>query len=186
MKKLIIMIQAAILMAACSADEYEYCADYQCYLVFDTQLHLATPLDNALNPLSPGIFCQVRQEPKNGIRNLRLEIYGSEAKYEKITTAEELRRDCRLGASNGIVVGFSSLSQQLYAFDLQCPNCLKDNYPYTKYALSWANNGQWLKCSHCHRSYDLNNNGYVVDGDGGLKLLRYRASYGGKVLSVHN
>lgn len=180
-------LQAVILMAACTADEYEYCTDRQCYFSFDTSIHNVSILNKALNPLTSGVFCQIRQEPGNGIVNLKLQLQdGRTSESVAITTADELRRSYIIGASNGIVVGYSSLSQQLYAFDMQCPNCLKENYPYTKYPLLWDNNGLWLRCGRCSRSYDLNSGGVVVSGEGGLKLLRYRADYGGRLLVVHN
>ena len=185
--KRIATILSCIILSSCTADEYEYTTDWQCYFLFDTSIHNVCILNNALNPMSSGVFCMVRQEPKNDVLHLKMQLQdGKTTDDVAITTAAELRRSCILGASNGIVIGYSTLDQQLYAFDLQCPNCLKANYPYTKYAMQWTNNGLWLKCNHCHRSYDLNNRGVVASGDDGLKLLRYRASYGGRMLSVHN
>ena len=182
-----VLILVTLLICSCSADEFEYCTDRQCYFVYDSSIHNVCILNNALNPLTSGIFCQVQQAPRNGIRHLILQLQDGKTTEEvAITTATETQRSCILGAGNGLVIGYSSLNQQLYAFDLQCPNCLKTHYPYVKYALQWSNNGNWLKCSTCQRSYDLNNGGIVASGESGLKLLRYRSDYTGQTLFVRN
>ena len=183
----LVLILATLLFCSCSADEYEYCTDRQCYFVFDSSIHNVCILNNALNPFSSGVFCQVKQEPRNGVRHLILQLQDGKTTEEvAITTATETQRSCILGAGNGLVIGFSALNQQLYAFDLQCPNCLKTHYPYVKYPLKWSNNGNWLKCESCQRSYDLNNGGIVASGESGLKLLRYRSDYTGQMLFVRN
>ena len=56
--------------------------------------------------------------------------------------------------------------------------------PWT--TLQWENSGLWLKCPQCERVYDLNNNGFIVKGEGGRKLMRYKASYYNDILEVWN
>ena len=179
------MLQAVILMAACSADGNEYTREYQCYFTFDTQIHNTSVINSCINPLSSGMFCMVWHHTADGVRHIDIQLNdGKTSEDVAITTAAEMRQSCIMGASNGLIIGCSTLNNGgLYAFDRQCPNCLHDgiNKP-----LQWANNGLWVKCPRCNRSYDLNNSGFVVDGDGGNKLLRYRAAYTGAILIVNN
>ena len=173
------------MLCSCAADENEYTKDYQCYFVFDTSVHNTSLINNCVNPLSSGVFCMVSQTPKNGVRYINVQLNdGKTNESVAITTEIETRQSCILGASNGLVIGCSTLNDaKLYAYDRQCPNCLQ-NYLYKP--LQWTNNGQWLTCTTCNRCYDLNNSGYVVSGDAGVKLLRYPATYTGTTLVVRN
>ena len=119
-----------------------------------------------------------------GVNHIQIQLYNKQAEDVAITTDIERRRSCVLGANNGLVIGCSTLYEgQLYAFDRQCPNCANNG---TLKAMQWENNGLWLKCPKCERVYDLNNNGFIVKGESGDKLMRYRASYDGKVLLITN
>lgn len=174
-----------VMILGCRADDTEYTREYQCYFTFNTQIHNASIINSCINPLSPGMFCMAWQEPAGGVRHVKIQLNNGKTNEDvAITTAEEARQSCIMGASNGLIIGCSTLNNgQLYAFDRQCPNCLNEgiNKP-----LQWGNNGLWVKCPRCNRSYDLNNSGFVVDGDGGKKLLRYHARYTGTALIVSN
>ena len=181
---IIVSIQAVILMAACGADDYEFEKNYQCYFTFDCGMHQGTALQSCVNPMSSGLFCMVWQDTKQGVRHINLQLYNQKTEDVPITTAIEARQSCVLGARNGLVIGCSTLNNgELYAFDRQCPNCIKAG---TNKALQWENNGLWLKCPKCERVYDLNNNGFVVKGESGDKLMRYRATYNGTMLLITN
>ena len=165
---------------------------YQCYFNFNSAYHNTSIILDCINPYSSGMFCTVSKEPiggqtatQNGAAySLSITLGSGKTEKVNITTADETRQSCILGASNGIVLGRSSLNEgALYAFDRQCPNCLEES---SYKALQFENNGLWMKCPQCKRSYDLNNSGYVVGGEPGKKLLRYRASYGGNMLMVRN
>ena len=41
-------------------------------------------------------------------------------------------------------------------------------------------------CDRCHRTYDMNNEGLIVKGDKGRKLIRYRVSYVSNTLAINN
>jgi len=182
---LMLSLLLTLSLSGCEADN-EYNMNYQCYFTFDTQLHNTTLLRNALNPMAPGIYALVSSAPVNGVRTVHIELNdGKNTEDIAITTARENYTTWVLGTNNAIIVGYSSLGNGLYAFDRQCPNCISD-YNLYKYPLSWNNNGQWVQCGKCHRKYDLNNNGFIVEGDKGSKLVRYRANYDGTILSVFN
>ena len=173
-----------LILFSCVTDDFEYEKKYQCYFTFDCGIHQGTTLQNCLNPISPGVFCMVWSQYSGGVNHIQIQLYNKQAEDVAITTDIERRRSCVLGANNGLVIGCSTLYEgQLYAFDRQCPNCANNG---TLKAMQWENNGLWLKCPKCERVYDLNNNGFIVKGESGDKLMRYRASYDGKVLLITN
>lgn len=182
---LVILVILSVSLTSCDADN-EYDTSHACYFTFDTQLHNTSIIRNALNPLSPGIFALVSANPQNGIIVVSAQLNdGKTNEQTNITTARENYISYVLGMANGLVIGYSSLGNGLFAYDRQCPNCTAD-YNLYKYALNWANNGQWLKCGMCQRTYDLNNSGFIIEGDKGSKLVRYKAYYDGNVLTVRN
>lgn len=176
-----------LLFVSCS-DDNEFNAEYQCYFTFDTNIHNTSILRNALNSLAPGTFAYVSTTLKNGgVRYVSISLNdGKNNEETAITTAEETRRSYILGINNGLIIGYGSLSNgTLYAFDHQCPNCVRE-YALYKYPLNWTNNGNWVICKNCQRTYDLNNGGFIVEGEKGSKLIRYRINYNGNILIVHN
>jgi len=173
-----------LLLCSCSDNENEYSLDYRCYFLFDAEVHNVSVIKNALNPLASGIFVYVTTERRNGVRYVLSELNDGKTKGEDaLTTEKESRITYALGAYNGLIIGYSSLGNGLYAFDHQCPNCMAESNLY-RYPLTWTNNGQWVYCKNCKRSYDLNNNGYP--NSDGMKLIRYRAEYNGSILIIHN
>lgn len=184
--RLLLLLITVAGVCGCDKDTMEYNSQYPCYFSFDTSLHNTSLLLSAVNPLSSGFFAMATKVSGTGTSyTVRVSLYGGQSQDDKVTTAEELRRSCVMGVDNGLIIGCSSLNDGvLYAFDLQCPNCLDTNYPVTKCPLTWARSGQWVTCQDCHRSYDLNNGGIVIDGPSGKKLIRYRTSYDGRLLVV--
>ena len=93
-----------------------------------------------------------------------------------------------LGVYNGtgIIVGYGNLNNPatFYAYDSQCPNCYHDS-GLPRYSLTMNTDGT-AECGSCHRKYDMNNGGIVSSGDGGDKMIRYRAGVAGNVLNVNN
>ena len=190
MKKLLFLLSTLVLSLTSCTEDAEYTTEYQCFFIYDLNLHNTSIINNAVNPASLGVFAHVSSIPKNGMRCIVSELNDGKTKeQEMITTEKELRQTCILGCANAIYIGNSSLGNGLFAFDAQCPNCVKQ-YNLFKYPLSWDQNGSWVKCKHCGRKYDLNNNGFIVEGDKGQHLFRYRALYTstpyGNVLNVRN
>lgn len=183
LRHIFMALQAVIILTACTADNYEYC-NYQAYFYFDCNIHVGTVLEGCLSPLAPGQFCIVRQNQVNGVRHIELQLSDQVTHDVPITIDNEAQRSCILGLDNGLIIGCSSLNNgALYIFDRLCPNCLKNTMHKQ---LQWTNNGLWVKCPKCERCYDLNNSGYVVSGDSGDKLLRYRGSYMNSLLWIQN
>ena len=185
MKKILFFLSLLIFATSCS-DDAEFTTEYQCFFLYDTNIHNTSIIKNAINPASSGTFVKISSVPKNGLRCIVSELNDGKTKEnEMITTEREMRQTCILGCANGIIVGMSTLGGGLYAFDAQCPNCVKQ-YSLYKYPLTWNNNGNWVKCTHCGRKYDLNNNGFIIEGEKGSHLFRYKAYYDGNILNVRN
>ena len=54
----IIVLLAAVLMSGCGEAEYEY-SGYKCRFIFDNSASRRPAFASAMNPLSPGVFCQI-------------------------------------------------------------------------------------------------------------------------------
>ena len=89
----------------------------------------------------------------------------------------------------GFIVGRSALNDigsaeyPVVCYDRACPNCWSsDNIAK---AMRIEENGHAV-CDRCHRTYDMNNEGLIVEGDKGRKLIRYRVSYVSNTLAINN
>ena len=173
-------------LSGCDADN-EYDISHRCFFTFDTSLHNTSLVRNALNPLASGTFVLVYTTQKSGVTVVNAQLSdGKTTSQDNITTAIEKDYTAYiLGTNNGLIIGYSSLGNGLFAFDRQCPNCISDYNRYN-YPLHWDNNGQWVKCSQCQRTYDLNNFGVIIHGEKGSKLIRYKAFFDGTRLTVRN
>ncbi len=169
MKKIryIILSLVLLLPLSCNVDS-EYSTKYSCYLLFYTQYHSTSHIISAINPLAPGTFVKISLDEDTSLTTDKENYPYTSGIY--------------LGANNSIIVG-CSMYGGLYAFDGQCPNCLA-NSSYRSYPLSWVS-GQEVKCAKCGRTYNLST-GVVASGDAGSQLLKYRATYDGTALIVHN
>lgn len=180
------IIAMLTLLSACGDTEYEYSSE-PCYLVFDNAASRSIKLAEAMNPVSPGIFCHISLFGKKYI----FETTAAVGQKEEVNfTAKDEKVSKQLGTYNvtGLIVGYGNLNSPatFYAYDMQCPNCYKETY-LPQYAMTLESSGK-VKCSKCDREYDLNNEGIVSKGEGGDKLMRYRASTTGPqgVLYVTN
>ena len=88
----------------------------------------------------------------------------------------------------GLIVGTPNLSSDgnpYRCYDLACPNCDRASY-----RLNVSDNGR-ASCSHCGITYDLNNDGVIIDRgnsnfDSPRVLYRYRISYNGSMIHMYN
>lgn len=174
------------LFSACGNTEYEY-SNEPCYLVFDNTASRSMKLTEAMNSVAPGTFCRISISGKTFV----FETNTVPGKTESVNfNAIDERRTQQLGVYNGtgVIVGYGNLNNPptFYAYDSQCPNCYKSTN-LAQYALTMDTSGH-AKCSKCGRTYDMNNGGIVSSGDGGDKMMRYRATTTGPqgVLTVSN
>lgn len=138
------------------------------------------PLNAALNGM--GEFATIKQ------RNGAVYIYSNlQSSIQRPMTAVE-QRQYVLGVS-GFIVGLPNIPPLGYersvvvCYDLACPNCYSESYLTREMQLQ---SGGFCSCALCSRVYDLNNQGYVVKGEAGKSLFRYRASYQNQVFWVNN
>lgn len=88
----------------------------------------------------------------------------------------------------GLIVGTPNLTSdgnRYRCYDLACPNCDRASH-----RLDISDNGR-AKCSHCGITYDLNNDGIIVDKgqsnfDSPRVLYRYRITYDGVMIHMYN
>ncbi len=193
-----IIIALLTLLTSCGDTEYEY-SGYPAYFIFENNAGRSAALASAMNAQSPGIFCRITTSGADYFSFTSNQ--GLSDRQAK--TAIDENRTVKLGVYNetGVIVGFGNLDNPptFYAYDSQCPNCYK-NTNLLRFSLSMNTDGT-AECGNCHRKYDMNNNGLVVNAgdsvvvDGekievqpGDRLIRYHASTTGPqgVLSVTN
>lgn len=170
-------------LSACQGEDAIY-REYQCYFIFDTQLH---PQPCQLTAIigNPGHFCKIEASLQKGVRHLKTtRNYDGATEDILLSTDRENQQRCVLGAGNCIIVGTSSYDNVFIAYEGQCSNCLSQ-YGGTRYPLTWKSNGQQLSCAKCGRVYDVNNGTVVSDG-GGHQLYRYQAVFDGQSIRVWN
>lgn len=178
----IIALLATVLFSGCGETEYEY-SRYPCRFVFRNAAARSPALASAINPLSPGIFCRITMTGNY------FNFSTNQGLSDRVTMeAPDQEVSIVLGVYNGtgIIVGYGNLNNPatFYAYDSQCPNCYHDS-GLPRYSLTMNTDGT-AECGSCHRKYDMNNGGIVSSGDGGDKMIRYRAGVAGNVLNVNN
>lgn len=177
------IIALLALLSSCTNAEFEF-SGYPCYFVFNNSASQSPALASATNPASPGIFCKITLADAT-----HFGFQTNQGLSDRVAmTAIDQQRDITLGVYNGtgIIVGYGNLSTPavFYAYDSQCPNCFgNSNLP--RYALTMHTDGT-AECGSCHRIYDMNNDGLVISGDAGEKLIRYHANASNGVVSVIN
>ena len=163
-------------MVACSNVMDEYCRR-PCYVVIDNSLHLDPSLAAAMNPISPGVFCTIKETLQGGAYYYAFAT-NTGLSSSVIMNAIELKVTRIVGMNNGVIVGYGNLDNPaiFYAYDLECPNCFDpDAVPVKSKALTIDDKGH-ASCKVCSRIYDLNNRGYIIQGESGNPLNRYPAS----------
>lgn len=185
-----LFIASLLLLAVVTAcdDAQEEFSRRPCYLVIDNQMHQDATLGSAMDAMTPGMFCHISLTTKSGARYFSFKNNAG-LSSESIFNAIDQRRSLIVGMRNGLIVGFGNLDNPpvFYAFDAQCPNCYDpDMLPEPNHPLSMSDNGI-ASCGTCHRKYNMNNGGQIIEGDAGKKMVRYRASTAGPftVLSVN-
>jgi hypothetical protein len=166
------------LLQGCGDTEFEF-SSRPCFLYIDNSIHQDATLQAAMTPYS-NVFVKVTKEMDGGVQYFRFESNHGASSRVKLD-AWDLKRTLILGANNGVIVGYGSLSDPLtfYAFDKECPNCfMPDQVPVRSRPLKMTTGGMAV-CSVCGREYDMNIGGKISKGDKGSKMTRYRTKIGG-------
>lgn len=177
-RKIIGLLAATLLLVACESDVENLYSNFRAFFRF-TPVTSAQPLYKSLN--NPGLFCMVEFTTSHTI------FKGNDgSSYAAPRTA--LDQYGRPVYISGFIIGTPSLpdlNSNFYnvAYDLVCPNCYDESYIQRKTQFEGYDK---MKCTTCHRSYNLNNNGVVDGGENGRPLFRYRLSYGSDVVVIQN
>jgi hypothetical protein len=187
MNKVVAFFCIVLLWISCGDSKEEF-SSVRCYLLVNNQEHQDATLASAMNPASPGVFCLIQQTMKAGAPHF---FFKNNQGSQSLSNfhAKEQRMHFIIGYNNGVIVGYGNLDQPaiFYAYDYQCPNCFDwRQIPRKDYPLSCSSMGI-ASCKACHRTYNLNTGGNIVQGEPGYKLTRYRATTTGPhgVLSVN-
>lgn len=164
---------SAALFVACGDVESEF-STAPCALYFDNQTHNDFTLADAMTPLL-GIFVTITTTSKSGAQYFVFtnnQGHSSQVVFDAKDKQRQQAGQLILGLNGAIIVGYG-FSETFYAYDRECPNCFDSNaLPLRSYPLT-VNSAGIASCSHCHRTYDLNNGGIIASGSGGKKMTRY-------------
>lgn len=171
---------AMALLLSCADSEY---SNYACHLSINNSIMQNMTLASAMTAESPGIFVRIS---KDGTTKFKFESNQSSTPTYGAITAIDQKAQWTIGIYNAVIVGFSNLDQKFMCYDNQCPNCYESS-GLTRYGMTMNTNGT-ITCRYCHRTYDMNNNGIITQGDGGKNLIRYRATTTGAlgILQINN
>lgn len=181
----LLVLLTLCLVVSCDDVQNEF-SSHHCYFVFDNAAHQDATLASAMTPYG-GIFVTITTTMRGGASYFRFQS-NQGTSSESIFNAIDQKRTVQLGMNNGLIVGYGHSNPPVfYAYDRECPNCYDDDIvPVRSFPLQTMANG-FARCQNCQREYDMNNGGFVVAGDGGKKLERYRAGTTGPygVISVN-
>lgn len=173
-------VAVALCTMACDSADGIY-SRMPAYFVMDNVLQ-APVLQTALQNM--GEFCTIR-----AIGN-RYEFASPTQKTPSYVNATQLGNlsGFYMGLS-GFVVGLPHIPEMGYdqsrvvCYDLACSNCYHD-YNITKRMT--LQEGGYLHCPSCSRTYNLNDKGLISKGEAGRPLVRYRVSFSGFTLVINN
>ena len=179
LRKIIMALLPIAAFTACDKADYIY-SNLRAKFVLENT-YQAPALHTACN--SMGEFCTITSNGKQFV----FKGSAKEASYVNLTALNGYS-GFYLGLS-GLIVGLPSIPEmgatdsKVVCFDLACSNCYED-YNITK-PLTLHNDGT-ATCASCKRTYDLNNTGFISNGEAGRALYRYRVSYVNYTLVVSN
>ena len=167
-----------LLLLSCGKTDNLYCS-LPANFVIDN-VYTAPVLNTSLN--SMGEFCTIRAVGKKYVfTNL---VSTSEINQTQLNSYSGFY----LGLS-GFIVGLPYIPEMGYdqsrvvCYDLACPNCYEDFNITKRMELQ---DGGYCHCPSCGRTYNLNDQGLVAEGEAGRRLYRYRITYSGNAMIIAN
>lgn len=171
MKKISILL-ACLILFSCGNDYEEFCTYYHANFSCD----ITNVPFNAVN--SMGQFITVRKKSVN----MSCDVYNpSLNKTYSVPLAEVDARYAEFGLG-GLIIGqpYFNDGTTFYAYDLACPQCDK---AYTRLTINAQGTAS---CAKCGNVYDLNNSGFIIEGEG-RPLYRYHVTQSSvNTIYVHN
>ena len=149
------------------------------YEVYSNKYPVTFSCDISKSPFNKvqtsGYFLSVRPTPtKEGYK-----VREPDGREQTIPYTEVHSRVFNFGLA-GLIIGKPYFGDgEYYAYDLGCPQCDRAS-AYLTVSMDGT-----ATCAKCSTTYDLNNSGIPKTGDS-RPLYRYRTSFGGHTLMVHN
>lgn len=180
-RNFLLSLLACLPLVSCKNAIDEYC-HRPCYIVINNAEHVDATLAAAMNNMSPGTFCLIRKTMSGGASQFSFST-NTGLSSTQLFTAKEQRMSLIFGLNNGVIVGYGNADNPaiFYAYDYECPNCFDpDAVPVKSKPLTMDEKGH-ATCKVCGRVYDLNNRGYIIQGEtqNSLPLNRFPASTSG-------
>lgn len=136
---------------------------------------------------SPGEWCTVTLTNTHYV----LKTPGGMTDSYPLTQLDEYRRAtwiCGLIVGTPTVPDLGAYDFAPVAYDLACPSCFEGGGITRAVSITSTTLGR-ASCSRCHRTYDINNGGIVVEGASSPhdpRLYRYRCNYANDTFVVQN
>ena len=180
-RNFLLSLLACLPLLSCQNAMDEYCRR-PCYVVVNNAEHVDETLAAAMNNLTPGVFCLIRKTMSGGASQFSFST-NTGLSSTSLFTAKEQRMSLIFGLNNGVIVGYGNADYPatFYAYDYECPNCFApDAVPVKSKPLTMDDKGH-ATCKVCSRVYDMNNRGYIIEGEteNSLPLNRFPATTSG-------
>lgn len=168
--RILVLLAVIILSASCSEDDIQKMYSRRRAYFYYNKVETTLPLKYALN--SPGEYCAIYLQPK------RIHFYSLNKTHEEPVTDNSmyLKYICIAGfiVGRGNMPETGAIDLPTLCYDLACPNCYDESSISKRLILK---EGGKAECDRCHRIYDLNNIGMIIQGEKGKKLERYHVNY---------
>lgn len=176
----LVLLMATTLLVACEKDIQNTYSNYPAYFVCNT-VSTIPQLNAAMNSL--GVFCTIRSDRERF-------LFSDETNKTTPVNATAISSNASIYMGiAGFIVGLPSIPElgtdtsTPVCYDLACPNCYSDYNIARSLKLKEGGNAH---CTSCNREYNLNSQGQVAKGNGGINLFRYRISYSGNSMVINN
>lgn len=181
MRNILLGLSLLLCLASCEDAESEYDTTHRAAFLYRS-VSTQSPLRSALNDL--GVYCRVWASGGHYFFENNHGLTGQD-NILAIAGGRPYNALC------GFIVGHRSNIDMkgnlpLYAYDLACPNCdLESAISVPLYFVEKG--GTRVVCRRCQRVYEPDDQGRLVGGPKGIKLLRYHIDYDGmNILQINN
>lgn len=175
----------ACLLPSCVADDESPFARRPAFFRFSPVTAAPSTLLPALS--SPGEWCTIT-------KNTSQYVFKSPTGRTDTYPLSQLDQYGSASWVSGLIVGTPVIADlgsdvpQPVCYDLVCPSCFEQDAITRSVAITDVSLGR-ASCGRCHRVYDLQNSGIVLEGAAGpkdLRLYRYRCAYNNNTFVVQN